>query len=209
MTPTPHAPKATSESPSAAATRYQQLRSHLAELKLHAAAEALPTVLDQASAEGLSLTVALERLLAAKSTPAARRLAGRLRFACLPTPATLADFDVDAAAGIDRALIDELGTCRYLRISDQHPADRPTGDGQDTLIGRIGTSGRPCRVPHLLHHRRRPGRPLPPRGDRGTLGHHHALLRRPNSAGDRRTGLPAACRPRPPRHCFRLSPNDI
>ena len=29
-----------------------------------------------------------------------RRLAGRLRFACLPTPATLADFDVDAAAGI-------------------------------------------------------------------------------------------------------------
>jgi hypothetical protein len=43
-----------------------------------------------------------------------RRLAGRLRFACLPTPATLADFDVDAAAGIDRKLIDELGTCRYL-----------------------------------------------------------------------------------------------
>jgi hypothetical protein len=33
---------------------------------------------------------------------------------CLPTPATPADFDVDAAAGIDRPLIDELGTCRYL-----------------------------------------------------------------------------------------------
>jgi hypothetical protein len=42
-----------------------------------------------------------------------RRLAGRLPFACLPTPANLADFDVDAAAGIDRCLIDELGTCRY------------------------------------------------------------------------------------------------
>jgi DNA replication protein DnaC len=117
MTPTARTPKTTtaSESPSAAASRYQQLRSHLAELKLHAAAESLPAILDQATAEGLSLTVALERLLAAEvDASTARRLAGRLRFACLPTPATLADFDVDAAAGIDRGLIDELGTCRYL-----------------------------------------------------------------------------------------------
>ena len=120
MTPTPPTPKSTptTQSPSAAASRYQQLRSHLAELKLHTAAEALPAVLDQASAEGLSLTVALERLLAVEvDATAARRLAGRLRFACLPTPATLADFDVDAAAGIDRALIDELATCRYLQYS--------------------------------------------------------------------------------------------
>ena len=69
MTPTTRTPKTTTrtaetESPSAAASRYQQLRSHLTELKLAAAAEALPTVLDQATAEGLSLTVALERLLA-------------------------------------------------------------------------------------------------------------------------------------------------
>jgi IstB-like ATP binding protein len=120
MTPTARTPETTrtlavdTESPSAAASRYQQLRSHLAELKLHAAAEALPSVLDQATAEGLSLTVALERLLAAEvDASTARRLAGRLRFACLPTPATLADFNVDAAAGIDRNLIDELcpGAC--------------------------------------------------------------------------------------------------
>lgn len=44
----------------------------------------------------------------------AMRLAGRLRFASLPTPATLLDFDVEDVAGIDRKLIDELGTCRYL-----------------------------------------------------------------------------------------------
>lgn len=43
---------ATTESSTHAASRYQQLRSHLAELKLHAAAEALPSVLDQATAEG-------------------------------------------------------------------------------------------------------------------------------------------------------------
>lgn len=105
MTPTPRTPKATEESPSAAASRYQQLRSHLAELKLAAAAEALPAVLDQATAEGLSLTVALERLLTVEvEASTARRLAGRLRLACLPTPATLADFDVDSAA-----LVDEVG----------------------------------------------------------------------------------------------------
>jgi hypothetical protein len=80
MTPTPRTPKTLTtiaeESPSAAASRYQQLRSHLAELKLAAAAEALPAVLDQASAEGLSLTVALERLLAVEvDASTARRLA--------------------------------------------------------------------------------------------------------------------------------------
>ena len=69
MTPTTRTSKTTirtteAETSTAAASRYQQLRSHLAELKLTAAAEALPSVLDQATAEGLSLTVALERLLA-------------------------------------------------------------------------------------------------------------------------------------------------
>ena len=44
----------TQPSTTAAASRYQQLRGHLAALKLHTAAEALPTVLDQASAEELS-----------------------------------------------------------------------------------------------------------------------------------------------------------
>ncbi|WP_443677278.1 ATP-binding protein [Mycobacterium sherrisii] len=86
-------------------------------------------MLDQATAEGLLLAVALERLLAVEvEASTARRLAGRLRFACLPTPATLADFDVDAAAGIDRKLIDELGTCRYLESATNI-----------LLIGRPGT----------------------------------------------------------------------
>src|SRR4051794_39824103 len=136
MTPTPRTTKTTTavESPSAAASRYQQLRSHLAELKLHAAAEALPAVLDQATVEGLSLTVALERLLAVEvDASTARRLAGRLRFTCLPTPATLADFDVDAAAGIDRALIDELGTCRYLQTATNILLIGPPGTGKTHL----------------------------------------------------------------------------
>lgn len=99
----------------AQARLYQQLRGHLAKLKLHTAAEHLPAVLDTATADGLSLTAALERLLALEvEATEARRLAGRLRFASLPTPATLEEFDYDAQPAADRALISELATCRYL-----------------------------------------------------------------------------------------------
>ena len=61
----------------AQASVYQRLRGHLAALKLHAAAEHLPGVLETATADGLSLTAALERLLAieveATRGPPARR----------------------------------------------------------------------------------------------------------------------------------------
>jgi DNA replication protein DnaC len=117
-----------------AASRYQRLRGHLAALKLHAAAQALPTVLDEAATEQLSLTAALERLLAIEvDANTARRLAGRLRFASLPTPATLAGFDVDAAAGVDRNLLDELATCRYLESATNIVLIGPPGTGKTHL----------------------------------------------------------------------------
>ena len=117
-----------------AASRYQRLRGHLAALKLSAAAEALPTVMDQAATEQLSLTAALERLLAIEvDATEARRLAGRLRFASLPTPATLEGFDVDAAAGVDRKLIDELATCRYLESATNILLVGPPGTGKTHL----------------------------------------------------------------------------
>ena len=118
----------------AAATRYQQLRGHLAALRLHTAAEQLPAVLDQASNEGLSVTAALERLLALEvDATEARRLAGRLRFACLPTPASLEDFDYDAASGIDPHLVAELGTCRYLESATNVLLIGPPGVGKTHL----------------------------------------------------------------------------
>jgi DNA replication protein DnaC len=118
----------------AQASLYQQLRGHLAVLKLHDAAEHLPAVLDAATAEGLTLTAALERLLAIEvDATEARRLTGRLRFACLPTPATLEDFDYDAAPGIDRHLIAELGTCRYLENATNVLLIGPPGTGKTHL----------------------------------------------------------------------------
>lgn len=118
----------------AQASLYQQLRGHLATLKLTACAEALPTVLDQAIAEDLSLTAALERLLAIEvDATEARRLAGRLRFACLPTPATLDDYDFDAQPGVDQALVNELGTCRFLESATNVLLIGPPGVGKTHL----------------------------------------------------------------------------
>ena len=118
----------------AQASLYQQLRGHLATLKLHAAAEHLPAVLDAARTEDLSLTAALERLLALEVTETeARRLAGRLRFASLPSPASLDDFDYDAAPGVDRALIAELATCRYLETATNVLLIGPPGVGKTHL----------------------------------------------------------------------------
>ena len=118
----------------AQAAVYQQLRSHLATLKLTAAAEALPRVLDDAIENQQSLTAALERLLAIEvDATEARRLAGRLRFACLPTPATLDDYDYDAQPGVDRALVAELGTCRYLDTATNVLLIGPPGVGKTHL----------------------------------------------------------------------------
>ena len=116
------------------AAAYQRLRGHLAALKLSTAAEHLPAVLDAARAERLTVTAALERLMALEvAADTTRRLAGRTRFACLPTPARLDDFDFDAAAGVDRQLIDELATCRYLETATNVLLIAPPGVGKTML----------------------------------------------------------------------------
>ena len=116
------------------ASLYQQLRGHLDTLKLTDAAEHLPSVLAQAEAEQWSMTATLEHLLAREvEATEARKLAGRLRFASLPTPATLADFDYDAAPGIERKLIDELATCRYLESATNVLLIGPPGVGKTHL----------------------------------------------------------------------------
>jgi DNA replication protein DnaC len=137
MTPTKTTPRPagpTAPATAAQASLYQQLRSHLATLKLADAAEHLPAVLDEATAEHLSVTATLERLLAIEvNATAARRLAGRLRFACLPTPATLEDFDYDAASGVDPHLIADLATGHYLESATNVLMIGPPGVGKTHL----------------------------------------------------------------------------
>jgi DNA replication protein DnaC len=113
------------------AATYQRLRAHLAYLKLPTAAEQLPEVLDAARAEQLSVTATLERLLHAEVVATEqRRLAGRLRFASLPAPWTLEDLDFDASPALDKQLIDDLATLRFVEQARNVLLVGPPGVGK-------------------------------------------------------------------------------
>src|SRR6478752_1955631 len=116
------------------ASRYQQLRGHLAYLKLATAAEALPAVLDTAKTEDLSPTATLERLLRIEvQATEARRLERRIRFSNLPTPATIEDFDLEAQPGVDPDLIRDLASNRYLETGTNILIIGPPGVGKTML----------------------------------------------------------------------------
>jgi DNA replication protein DnaC len=116
------------------ASTYQQLRSHLAYLRLAAAAEALPAELDHAQANNLSPTAFLERLLAVEvAATHTRRQASLERFASLPAPWRLADFDFDAQPSVDHKLVDELATLRFLDDATNVLLIGPPGVGKTML----------------------------------------------------------------------------
>jgi DNA replication protein DnaC len=101
--------------PGTSAEIYQRLRSHLAFLKMGAAAEALPVVLDAARDEGTSPLEAIERLLAIEvDATENRQQTSRLHFANLPAPWGIDDYDFCAQPGVDEKLIRELATLRFL-----------------------------------------------------------------------------------------------
>jgi hypothetical protein len=99
------------------AAAYQRLRGHLACLKLNAAIEALPGVLDSARDGQLTVLAALEQLMAAEAAAAeARKLAVRLHFAALPAPWRLELSGVDlemcrVSAGSDVAEMPVASAC--------------------------------------------------------------------------------------------------
>ncbi len=124
---------------SAADTLYQQVRTHLAYLKLTAAAEALPGQLDSARDSGATHTEFLAALLGVEvDATEARRLAGRLRFANFPAPWRLADFDFDAQPSVDPALLRDLATCRYVEDATNVLFIGPPGVGKTMLAIALG-----------------------------------------------------------------------
>ena len=113
---------------------YQQIRSHLAYLRLSAAAEALPGELDHARQHKLGHSEFLARLLEVEVTATEiRRRAGLERFACLPSPWTLEDFDFSAQPSVDKKLMNELGTLRFLEDATNVLLIGPPGVGKTML----------------------------------------------------------------------------
>ena len=118
---------------------YQRLRAHLAFLRMTAAAEALPGLLDEAAKAKLSHSAFLERLLAIEADAVdERRRASLARFASLPSPFTLADFDFSAQPSVDAKLIAELSSLRFVEDATNILFIGPPGVGKTMLAVGLG-----------------------------------------------------------------------
>ncbi len=118
---------------------YQRLRSHLAFLRMTAAAEALPGLLDEATKANLGNQAFLERLLAVEvDATDERRKASLARFASLPSPFTLADFDFSAQPSVDPKLIAELASLRFVEDTTNILLIGPPGVGKTMLAVGLG-----------------------------------------------------------------------
>ena len=119
---------------------YQQLRAHLAYLKLDAAADALAPVLDNTdNTDNASHVEILERLLAIEvEATTTRRRESRRRLAGLPAEHRLADFDLDAQPAITPELLRDLATLRFVDNGGNVLFIGPPGVGKTMLAIGLG-----------------------------------------------------------------------
>lgn len=98
-----------------AAGPYERLKDDFGYLQLGRAAEVFATLAEQAARDGWSHVDYLARVVAEQvSSTTNRRLAARLRYARFPYRRSLEDFDYDFQPSVDRKLVADLATLRFI-----------------------------------------------------------------------------------------------
>lgn len=123
------------------ATPFQRLREYLFFLELRTAAENLGAELERGVAQKLSPLQVLDNLLAEEvATTRGRRLKTRMANAHLPRNKTLANFDFDFQPSIDRHVVAELSTLRFIEEKRNVLLVGPPGVGKSHLAVALGVA---------------------------------------------------------------------
>jgi DNA replication protein DnaC len=132
-------------------TAYEDLaRQGLAELGLGVACQHLDSAAQQAAAENWSYTRFIGYLLAGELDDRQRkRVELNLCFAKFPVVKRLSDFDYSCQPSVDRRLIDELATGRFLHEGRNLVLLGPPGVGKTHLA--IGLGVRVCEIGHRVY----------------------------------------------------------
>jgi DNA replication protein DnaC len=94
---------------------YESLKADLGYLQLGRAAECFATVAEQAKADGWSHLQFLAAVMAEQAAATTnRRLASRLRYARFPYRRSIDEFDFDFQPTVDRKLVADLATLRFI-----------------------------------------------------------------------------------------------
>ena len=134
---------------------YEQLKDDLGYLQLGRAAETFATLAETAKREDWSHLQFLARLVGEQAAATRdRRMAARLRYARFPFRRSIDEFDYDFQPSVDRKLVDDLATLRFVDGGRPVLFLGQTRLRQNASRGGVGDHGRGGRVARLLHHRR-------------------------------------------------------
>lgn len=94
---------------------YEQLKDDLGYLQMAAAAEQFALLAEQAATEGWSHVEYLARVVGEQASATRdRRLAARLRYARFPYRRTIEEFDYEFQPSVDRKLVADLASLRFI-----------------------------------------------------------------------------------------------
>ncbi len=94
---------------------YEQLKADLDYLQMGAVQECFATLAEEATEKGWSHVEYLHQVMATQASATTnRRLAARLRYARFPYRRSISDFDFEFQPSVDRKLVEDLATLRFI-----------------------------------------------------------------------------------------------